>query len=51
MYLNIVWAYMADILFLGESLNIIELIAALVILLVAISIAFYKLRKQPNTEE
>ena len=42
-YLNIVWAYMADILILGEVLNSIEFIAALTILLVAVGTATYKL--------
>ena len=45
-YLNIVVAYLADILILDENLNTTEFLAALVILLVALGTAFYKLRKQ-----
>ena len=50
MYLNIVWAYLADILLLDESLNVIEFMAALTILLIAISITFFKLRRQSEQE-
>ena len=45
-YLNIVVAYLADILILDENLNTIEFLAALAILLVALGTAFYKLRMQ-----
>lgn len=45
-YLNIVYGYLADIFFLDESLNTIEFLAALTILLVALSVAYYKLRGQ-----
>lgn len=43
-YMNIVYAYLADIFLLDESLNTIEFLAALTILLVALSVAYYKLR-------
>ena len=42
--MNIVYGYLADIFFLDESLNTIEFLAALTILLVALSVAYYKLR-------
>ena len=42
-YLNIVVAYLADILILDENLNTIEFLAAVAILLVALGTAFYKL--------
>jgi len=43
--MNIVWAYLCDVTIFDESLNTIELCAAILILLVAIGIAYYKLRK------
>jgi len=45
-YMNIVYAYLCDIFILDESLNTIEFLAALTILIVALSVAYYKLRKQ-----
>ena len=44
------WAYLTDILILDESLNTIEFLAALTILLVALGIAIYKLRKQNQAD-
>ena len=44
--MNIVYAYLADIFILDEDLNTIEFLAALTILIVALSVAYYKLRKQ-----
>ena len=50
-YLNIVVAYLVDILFLDENLNTIEFLAALAILLVALGTAFYKLRMQASEKQ
>ena len=44
-YLNIVYAYLCDLLVLKLSLNAVELAAALVILFVAISVAWYKFKR------
>ena len=52
-YMNIVYAYLYDLLILHESLNAIELIAALTILIVALLIGCFKIRqsKLAKTEE
>lgn len=44
-YMTIVYAYLCDIFILDESLNTVELIAALTILIVSVIVAYYKLRK------
>ena len=44
--MNIVYSYLCDQIFFNEHLNTIELVAALVILIVALSISVYKLRQQ-----
>ena len=41
--MNIVYAYICDQLLFHEQINAIELVAALVILIVAIGVAVYKL--------
>lgn len=41
-FLNIVWGYLADVLIFDESLNAIEFIAAIGILIFALGTAFYK---------
>lgn len=46
-YLNIVWAYLADILIFEESLNTIEFLATLTILIVALGSTLYKLKNRP----
>ena len=43
-YMNIVYAYLCDLLILNLTLNLVEMVAALVILITAISVAFYKLK-------
>ena len=45
-YMTIVYAYLCDIFLLDESLNTVELIAALTILVISVFVAYYKLRKQ-----
>ena len=57
-YMSIVYAYMSDTLIFGEGLRAIELIAAIVILVVAVGVAAYKLyiqnkekAKQPENEK
>ena len=42
-YMNIVYAYICDQIFFNEKLNSIELVGALVILIVALGVGFYKL--------
>ena len=49
--MNIVYGYLADIFFFDESLNTIELLAAVTIILVALSIAVYKLRKKQKENQ
>lgn len=44
-YLNIVYAYVCDTLFFETKLNLLEILAAVVILVVALSVAFYKIRQ------
>ncbi len=44
-YLNIVYGYLCDLFILKISLNAIEFCAALLILIVALTIGYYKLRK------
>lgn len=44
-YMSIVWAYLCDILILNEKIDTIEFFAALTILIVAVSVAYYKARK------
>ena len=44
--MNIVYAYICDQLLFHEQINAIELVAALVILIVAIGVAAYKLNVQ-----
>ena len=51
-YMTIVYAFLCDQFIFHESLNAIELVAALVILGVALFIAIYKLRqKQQQARE
>ena len=51
-YMTIVYAFLCDQFIFDESLNTIELVAALVILGVALFIAIYKLRqKQQQARE
>ena len=45
-FMNIVYAYICDQLLFHEQINAIELVAALVILIVAIGVAAYKLNVQ-----
>ena len=42
--MNIVYAYCCDQLIFNEHLNVIELLAALTIVVVALGVAIYKLR-------
>ena len=44
-YLNIVYAYICDTLFFETELNFLEILAAFIILTVAISVAYYKIRE------
>ena len=44
-YLNIVYGYICDLIILDITLNAVEFSAALIILIVAIAIAYYKLRE------
>ena len=50
-YMNIVYGYLADVFFFDESLNTIELLAAITIIVVALSIAVYKLRKKQKENQ
>ena len=50
-YLNIVYAYLCDLLILDLTLNLVEMLAASVILLTAISVAAYKLKRSQQNEE
>ena len=50
-YMNIVYGYLADVFFFDESLNSIELLAALTIILVALSVAIYKLRMKQKEQQ
>ena len=43
--MNIVYAYFCDQVFFDEKLNAVELTAALIILLVALGVGIYKLKK------
>ena len=43
-YMNIFYAYVCDQVFFDNKLNVVELLAALTILIVALGVAFYKLR-------
>lgn len=45
-YMNIVWAYVCDQVIFHEALNPVELVCALIILVVALGVAIYKLRQQ-----
>ena len=50
-YTRIVWAYLTDILVFDQELKVSQLVAALVILCVAISVALYKLLHTKKNEE
>ena len=50
-YMNIVYAYICDIAIFDEELNSIELTATIVILLVAVGIATYKLLQKKKAPE
>ena len=50
-YTRIVWAYLTDILIFDQELKVSQLVAALVILSVAISVALYKLLHAKKKEE
>ena len=50
-YLNIVYAYLCDLLILDLTLNLVEMLAALVILITAISVAGYKLKRSQHNKE
>ena len=43
-YMNIFYAYICDQAFFNNKLNVVELLAALTIMIVALGVAFYKLR-------
>ena len=45
-YLNIIYGYLCDVLILGESLNTVESGATLLILVVAVSVAYHKLKQK-----
>ena len=49
-YMSIVYSYIADLVIFQESLNAIELIAVIVILVTALGVAFYKLRQQQKVQ-
>ena len=53
-YIVIVYSYLCDLLIFKEKINAIEFIATIVILFVALGVAFYKLveqRKQAKLKE
>ena len=50
-YLAIVYAYLCDLLILNLSLNVVEMVAALVILFTAISVAWFKLKRSQQKEQ
>ena len=50
-YMNIVYGYICDMAFFDENLNPIQLTATIVILLVAVGIATYKLQQKKKAIE